>query len=162
MNKYYVYEILHPKTSEPFYVGKGSGSRTKAYLSEDLNNVSRPCSVAIRELRLQKLEPQIHVVQDGLSEDVALDLEAYLIQKYGRIGYDPKGMLTNTKKRGQPQYNRSTKQYKTIHVDAAIKARLDRICKENHWPISVITEQLILKFIDGDLSGSLGDMGRGD
>ena len=55
-----------------------------------------------------------------------------------------------------------TKQYKTIHVDAALKDRLDKICRENHWPVSVITEQLILKFIDGDHSGSLDDVVRSD
>lgn len=163
MCDFYVYELIHPKTKDPFYVGKGTGDRIKAYKTDHLNNISRSCRTAIKELRLEMLEPKISIVREGISEQAALDLEEFLIQKYGRRGYEAGGLLTNTIKRG---YRAPTagnlKQYKTIHIDAAVKDRLDRVCKENHWPVSTTTERLLIKFLDGDLSGSLYDVIRSD
>lgn len=96
MENFYVYQYVNPITNLPFYIGKGNRSRWRAHLKETKENTSnyRKWSV-IQGLRKKGLEPIIEKVAVNLSEQEAYDLEEQLIKKYGRIGIDPNGILTN-------------------------------------------------------------------
>nr|DAS83432.1 MAG TPA: GIY-YIG nuclease superfamily protein [Caudoviricetes sp.] len=101
-NKYYVYLYLDPTKQgnfkykgiekvfkfEPFYVGKGCGNRKNFHLykakksSEEIDR--NKCSGYCQELLLKGFEPIIIIFEDKLEENVAYDLEKYLIEKIGR------------------------------------------------------------------------------
>jgi hypothetical protein len=53
--KWYVYELIDPRTNRPFYVGKGSGNRIDHHEKEaDKGVCSKKCNL-IRELRRNNL-----------------------------------------------------------------------------------------------------------
>jgi len=78
---YYVYLYVDPRTSEPFYVGKGQGDRALAHLAD----TSESLKVArIKEILAAGLEPQIDIlVHDLLSEEAAFRIEAAVIDAIG-------------------------------------------------------------------------------
>ena len=97
MGVFYVYELLDPrKENQPFYVGKGKGDRDRSHLKETAETT---CNIhkfhKIQAILAAGLEVGIHRVVENLDEDTAYELEADLIQKYGRIKYDVAGILTN-------------------------------------------------------------------
>lgn len=96
MNKYYVYLLIDPRTNTPFYVGKGSGYRATVHLRESRKGTENPWKHSkIQKIRSEGLEPVIEYVARDLPENEAYDLEASLIQKYGRAKIDEGGILTN-------------------------------------------------------------------
>ncbi len=74
--QYYVYVYIDPRNFEPFYYGKGCGSRQFSHLldTKDSDKTTR-----INEIRNEGLEPIIRVVAKGLTEDQALLVEKTLI-----------------------------------------------------------------------------------
>lgn len=70
--KSYVYVYIDPRNGEPFYVGKGKGSRLFSHLDDqaETKKVGR-----IREIIQSGNEPQIDILRYGLS-----DLEASLVE----------------------------------------------------------------------------------
>lgn len=93
---FYVYMLVDPRNDKPFYIGKGKGRRAKTHLWEipETRNVYKENKIAsIREVGL---EPKIvYVAENIIDESLAYDMEASLISKYGRKGYEKNGILTN-------------------------------------------------------------------
>jgi hypothetical protein len=94
---YYVYQIIDPRDGLPFYVGKGSGDRCMDHLRESEDRTTnRHKFYRIQYLLSNGLQPIIEkVIENIQSEDEAYLLESDLIKKYGRIGYEDGGILTN-------------------------------------------------------------------
>ena len=78
---YYVYVYSNPDTRQPFYVGKGRGSRALAHMDfEDAENAKQ---AEILALRKQGRKPIIEIVQWNLTEEQAFAAESALIQFIG-------------------------------------------------------------------------------
>lgn len=93
---FYVYIYYHPQTKQPFYVGKGSGSRYKKHLLETKDNTENYKKWAyIEGLRNKGLEPIVEKVFETCDEELAYNEETRLIRQYGRQGIDEDGKLTN-------------------------------------------------------------------
>lgn len=97
-NKYYVYELIDPRTNQPFYVGKGSGNRDLSHFKEAkwvenrwINKIK--CQI-INNIELSHRQVTIKRVKRDLFEDEAYQLEVELIKKYGKI-IDGSGILSN-------------------------------------------------------------------
>lgn len=79
-NKYYVYEWIRLDTNEPFYVGKGCGSRWRKLTRDNnsyFNNIVKSISVAV------------NILHDNLDEETAFGLEVWYIREYRDIiGYN--------------------------------------------------------------------------
>jgi hypothetical protein len=86
----------HPTTKGPFYVGKGSGGRMRAHLTNCKNKKNAQYNTyfyrRLRKLFKEGIKPQIVKVFEG-SEQACLQTEMFLIQSYGRICDG--GMLCN-------------------------------------------------------------------
>jgi NUMOD3 motif len=96
MNEYYVYQYIDPITKLPFYIGKGSGDRMYRHLQETKENTeNRKKYAVIKGLQNKGYEPIIDKIADNLTEEEAYNLEAELIEKYGRRDLDEGGILTN-------------------------------------------------------------------
>ena len=73
---YYVYIYIDPRTDEIFYVGKGKGNRCFSHLSEQKESEKNK---RIQEIIDEKKAPIIEMLIHGVSEDVALKVEASVI-----------------------------------------------------------------------------------
>lgn len=82
---YYVYRLIDPRNGETFYVGKGIGNRLFAHVAGALPDDSEGLSEKIeriREIRNAGLEV-VHIVhRHGMSEDIAFEVEAALIDAF--------------------------------------------------------------------------------
>ena len=89
MSRFYVYALLDPRDSKPFYIGKGTGARIDAHEREAQRGVrSRKCD------RIRQIEADgkkvVKVVLDRF--EVEADAYDYEAQEIERIGL---GNLTN-------------------------------------------------------------------
>lgn len=112
---YYVYQLVDPRNSQPFYIGKGKGRRAKTHLWEipETRNVYKENKIA--SIRNDGLEPIIeYVAENIIDETLAYDIESTLIKKYGRKGYDKNGTLTNICEDARPP-NHKGKTYEEIY-----------------------------------------------
>lgn len=91
-NSFYVYALKDPRTdpAQPFYIGKGTGTRSYDHLvrPDDSRKGKR-----ILEIRGAGLEVLVSRLVDGLTEPQAMKLEAELISAFGTE--DSGGILTN-------------------------------------------------------------------
>jgi hypothetical protein len=99
MRTYYVYVYFDPNTLEPFYVGKGFGSRDKAHIKEaqkwdgtNRGSQNVPKIKRIREILQRGQEPMIIRKMITTTEEEALKEEMRLIAELGRT---PNGPLLN-------------------------------------------------------------------
>lgn len=90
---YYVYALKDPRSTPalPFYVGKGTGTRS-------FDHLVKPDQTR-KGLRIQEIEASgakvlVSRLVDSLSEHQAIRLEAELIAAFGTV--DSGGLLTNT------------------------------------------------------------------
>ena len=92
-NFYYIYALKDPRRSpaQPFYIGKGMGSRSYDHLG-------RPDSTKkyarIREIVDSGTEPLVVTLADDLTKSQAFKLEAELIAAFGTEATG--GLLTNS------------------------------------------------------------------
>jgi hypothetical protein len=96
--KYYVYQLIDPRTGTPFYVGKGCGKRAYNHLkykSKDDCPWNNRLGTFIGDLAEVGIVPLIEIVSEGHTEDDALDIEEDYIRKYGRKHIDADGILLN-------------------------------------------------------------------
>lgn len=81
---------------QPFYVGKGSGSRYKVHLNETFENTeNRKKYGQIQGIRNKGKEPIVDVIKRFSKEEDAYEFETKLIKTYGRKDIDPGGILCN-------------------------------------------------------------------
>lgn len=113
---YYVYILADPrKNDQPFYVGKGTGRRAITHLWEIPETRNMHKENKITAIRAAGLEPKIiYVAENIIDEDIAYELEASLIKKYGRKGYNKGGILTNICEDSRPP-NHKGKSYEEIY-----------------------------------------------
>jgi len=70
----YVYEHWRPDLNLPFWVGKGSGSRSHIFRrNKHYNNI-------VRKLKLLGLEAEVVIIADNLNDEEAFDLEKKRIE----------------------------------------------------------------------------------
>lgn len=80
--KYYVYIYFDPsRDNEPIYVGKGNGRRCYSHLKRTDNNLFPNRLNKMKENGVQPIIKKIHFE----TEELALDVERYLISQLGRI-----------------------------------------------------------------------------
>ncbi len=74
--QYYVYIYIDPRNNEIFYIGKGKGNRCFSHLRDqsESEKVKR-----ISEIKQENKEPIIEMLIHGVTEDVALKVEASVI-----------------------------------------------------------------------------------
>jgi hypothetical protein len=94
---FYIYAYIDPKTDQPFYIGKGTGSRKFDHLNETSSKKeNREKWKIIEELLHAGTPPTIVELESNIeSESLAFDREDYYILHYGRKGIDPNGILVN-------------------------------------------------------------------
>ena len=112
---FYVYQLTDPRNNQPFYIGKGTGNRAKTHLLEipDTRNVYKENKIAA--IRREGLEPKIEYIAENISDEkIAYNIEAELIKKYGRKGYDTGGILTNICPDARPP-NHKGRSYEQIY-----------------------------------------------
>lgn len=86
---FYVYRLIDPRNGETFYVGKGKNNRVFHHARGEPDHVKNQVVDEkaekidrIREIRRAKLEV-IHVIhRHGMSEEVAIEVEAALLDAY--------------------------------------------------------------------------------
>jgi hypothetical protein len=85
----YVYTLVDPRSSLPFYVGKGSGERCNAHVVEAKYYVKRksPKLKKIRKLMRLGMEPIVIKLEENVSDKQALDLECLLIAEMRDLGF---------------------------------------------------------------------------
>lgn len=127
MTTYYVYALIDPRNNQPFYIGKGHGSRAQTHLYEMSKVKNQFKENKIAAIRRASLEPVIeYLVIDIPQEELAYQIEASFIKHYGRKAYDPKGILTNICADSRPP-NHKGKTYEEIYgVDRAKEQREKR------------------------------------
>ena len=124
MNKFYVYQYLREDGS-PYYIGKGTGNRA---WTKGKNEIGKP----------QTLD-RIVIIEDGLTDKEAIDLEIQLIQQYGRIDLGT-GMLRNKTEGGEGAAG-----YK--HTDLAKQKISDS--SATRGPVTEQTKQKIIRHHKG-------------
>lgn len=102
---YYVYKLIDPRTKQPFYVGKGTGSRKTDHFAEAKRSpdkwTNRKKCEYIRALWDRGLKSVVELEAQHLTEEAALELELLLIEKYGRL-CNGSGILTNIQAHNSP------------------------------------------------------------
>ena len=112
---YYIYKLVDPRNNQPFYIGKGTGSRAQTHLHNCAAVKNQHKENKIAAIRAAGLEPQIeYIAENIIDEDLAYEIETQMIQKYGRKGYDPDGILTNICIDSRPP-NHKGKTYEEIY-----------------------------------------------
>lgn len=81
--KYYVYELIDPRSNLVFYVGKGKGNRLEQHFKEAISGKQSPKCQVIREIWGDGYEPIRHIVQHFTDEMQAYEFEAQRIELYG-------------------------------------------------------------------------------
>jgi hypothetical protein len=89
---YYVYALKDPRTSPalPFYIGKGTGTRSYDHLVRPDDSVK---GLRIKEITQAGAKVLVTRMVDQLTEAQALKLEAELIAAFGTV--ETGGLLTN-------------------------------------------------------------------
>jgi hypothetical protein len=81
----YVYSHKNPQNNQVFYIGLGKDNRAW----------SKKRNKFWRDYVKKYGDPIVDIIKDNLSLEEACCLEKELIKKYGRRGYDDKGVLVN-------------------------------------------------------------------
>jgi hypothetical protein len=92
-NIYYVYSHLNPNTYELFYIGIGTGKRSKEYKAGRSTHY-------INYIKKHG-KPIDTILHNNISLTEACRIEVELINKYGRVGYELNGILINKSKGGE-------------------------------------------------------------
>lgn len=81
--KYYVYQLLDPITSKPFYIGKGTGDRAWTHNDFKDGNGNLYKDRYIRKLHQHGLTPTVDIVKYFINEEDAYSFEEQLTESIG-------------------------------------------------------------------------------
>lgn len=98
INLFYVYALIDPRTNIPFYIGKGKEIRYLSHFSDKqlLKEGNTKKTSKIKKLKTLGLSPIIEFYAQNIeNEELAYQIEEDYIKKYGRIGFEKDGILTN-------------------------------------------------------------------
>src|ERR1039458_10261125 len=120
MNQYYTYIYKDPSKDyygkpEPFYVGKGSGYRSRNHLrrTDHCEFIHR-----LQKMKQNGIEPIIEKIIIGTNEKFALGIETMLIKRIGRKDLG-KGPLLNLTNGGENPPNHSGKKRPGSRLDVS-------------------------------------------
>jgi len=114
---YYIYALIDPRNNKPFYIGKGKDDRCLSHFKENNLNKENNSKKRAKIKKLKKLgfEPMIEFYAQNIKdEELAYNIETFFIKKYGRIGYEEDGILTNICINNNPP-NHNGKTYNEIY-----------------------------------------------
>ena len=97
---YYVYGLIDPRCGQYFYIGKGKNNRAWDHINK-IDKINKRKQRLIDDIKAENLMPEVKIIQEQLSNSVALNLEIELIKKYGRRHIDENGLLTNLTSGGE-------------------------------------------------------------
>lgn len=125
---HYVYGLIDPRNNQVFYIGKGKDDRALSHFTEHAlkkeGNTRK--SAKIKKLKELGHQPMIEFYAQNIEdESVAYQIESALIKKYGRVGYEENGILTNICEDNRPP-NHKGKTYEQIYGDKAEEQRKHR------------------------------------
>lgn len=82
---FYIYAYIDPITNEPFYIGKGQGSRAYKHLRRSSYQQIHDTFFyrKLREMLCASIQPMVDIIKDDLTEEVACDVESILIHLIG-------------------------------------------------------------------------------
>jgi hypothetical protein len=129
---YYVYALIDPRNNLPFYIGKGKDNRALSDFSENSlkKDGNTRKTAKIKKLNSLGFTPMIEFYAQNIEDEIlAYDIENFYIKKYGRIGYEENGILTNMCEDNRPP-NHKNKSYKEIYGVNSEKERLKRYNKQ--------------------------------
>ncbi len=81
--KYYVYQLIHPKTNKPFYIGKGTAVRAYTHNKFKDGNENPYKDRIIQKLHREELEPVVDIVKYFEDEQEAYEYEEQLTESIG-------------------------------------------------------------------------------
>jgi len=125
---YYVYGLIDPRNNQVFYIGKGKDDRALSHFTEHelARSGNNRKTAKIRKLKTLGYSPVIEFYAQNIEdENLAYDIESSLIKKYGRIGYEEYGTLTNICEDNRPP-NHKGKTYLDIYGARAEEQRKKR------------------------------------
>ena len=101
---YYIYQYIDPRTSLPFYIGKGKDTRKYDHIHNEQSKRENPAKAqVIKEILDAGLFPVINEIESNIvNESDAYAREDYYILYYGRKGIEENGILTNKTLYGRP------------------------------------------------------------
>jgi hypothetical protein len=77
---YYVYALSAPRSSRPFYIGKGTGNRVFAHAKAAIKSKDKGDKLQkIREIHATNKNVQFKILRHGLTEKEAFEIESTLI-----------------------------------------------------------------------------------
>lgn len=152
---FFVYELIDPRNKLPFYIGKGSGLRVRSHYRPDISTLNTSTRIRIAEIQSEGLIFEHKIVRHDLTEDDALNLETSLIAKYGRVGLEVNGILTNKKLKGPLVDIKRTVFYSSVQVRVDFKQHIINYCDKYGLKISTFIENACRSYISGSMSGSL-------
>lgn len=125
---YYVYGLIDPRDNSIFYIGKGKDDRALSHFYDHVLKKEGNTRKTAKIKKLQSLgyKPMIEFFAQNIEdEQLAYKIEESLILKYGRIGYEENGTLTNVCIGNNPPNHRG-KTYEEIYGDKAEAQRASR------------------------------------
>ncbi len=94
-NEYYVYAYSDPNSCDPFfYVGKGKGNHSHIHLLIYKEHQRLPFYRKLKLMLSRGIQPEITILDSGLTAERAIELEKHFIAKYGKRS-DGTGCLLN-------------------------------------------------------------------
>lgn len=156
---YYVYEYVDPRNLLPFYIGKGKGQRMFCHLNESEETTDNLRKFRkIQKIRSEGLQPIINIIVDNIAdENIAYDVEEKYIQKYGRIDYEPNGILTNICLGSRPPLGIGDKNgmFNKKHTDES-KAKMSKNSKgKTPWNVGIPRDESVKQAVSRANKGRL-------
>jgi group I intron endonuclease len=94
---YYIYALIDPRTELPFYIGKEKEGNNRHFNHfSETKSSNRHKTYKINYLLEAGYDIQTQILHSSILNEIeAYEIETMYIQKYGRVGIDQDGILTN-------------------------------------------------------------------
>ena len=169
MLNFYVYQYVDPRSSLPFYIGKGKDDRMNYHINNVRSRIfkNRLFQNILIKMLDAGIQPIIEKIKDNLNEHEALELEKELISKYGRRLYDANGILCNLTLGGEgvtgvKHSNAAKEKMSAYHKNRSEehKQRISKALKGRKHSQQTI-EQMKARIITNDTKQKLSDSLKG-